>query len=238
MKRTLKTALTVIGAVTVLVLAANTVAYAATGGKFILGKSNSANKQTTLTRTTLGPALKLNTKSGNNAPLATNGKGKVVNLNADSLDGKDSSAFAPYPKVIRGSWAMGTTAAVDGSSVLADISFGWTLPTAPTAHFIPAGGVVPAGCSGTPAAPNASPGNLCVFESIGAAAFSSAGVCSTGNVCPGADRSGAILFGYSAGTGLKQAAGTWAVRPASVSASRVAPNAARTAPGAGSAFGR
>jgi hypothetical protein len=89
----LKTLLTVIGAITVLVLAGNTVTYAATGGKFILGFTNKANKATTLKRTTSGPALQLTTTSGSNAPLVVNGKGKVANLNADSLDGKDSSAF-------------------------------------------------------------------------------------------------------------------------------------------------
>jgi hypothetical protein len=89
-----KTFLTVIGAVTVLVLAANTAAFAATGGKFILGKTNKASKVSTLKRTTAGSPLNLVTKSGANAPFTTNGGGKVANLNADKIDGKDSSAFA------------------------------------------------------------------------------------------------------------------------------------------------
>lgn len=91
--RRFKTMLTVIGAVTVLVLAGNTVAFAATGGKFYLGKVNKANKQSVLKRTTSGPALKLATASSGNAPLVTNGRGKVANLNADLLDGKDSTAL-------------------------------------------------------------------------------------------------------------------------------------------------
>jgi hypothetical protein len=69
-------------------------ASAATGGKFILGQLNKANKQTTLKRTTSGAALGLTTASSSNAPLTTNGRGKVANLNADRLDGLDSSAFA------------------------------------------------------------------------------------------------------------------------------------------------
>ncbi len=85
--------LTVIGAVTVLVLAANTVALAATGHGFILGKSNSANKETTLSRTTSGSVLSLHSKSASNAPLTVNGRGKVTNLNADLLDGLDSTAI-------------------------------------------------------------------------------------------------------------------------------------------------
>jgi hypothetical protein len=91
----IKTFLTVIGAVTILVLAANTVAYAATGGKFVLGQTNKANKATTLKRTTSGPALNLVTKPSSTAPFTVNSNGKVANLNADSLDGLDSSSFAP-----------------------------------------------------------------------------------------------------------------------------------------------
>lgn len=86
-----KTFLTVIGAVTILVLAANSAVYAATGGKFILGKTNKANKVSTLKRTTNGPALNLLTKSSTSAPFTANGLGKVTNLNADRVDGYDSS---------------------------------------------------------------------------------------------------------------------------------------------------
>ena len=91
--RAFKTFLTVIGAVTVLVLAANTVAFAATGGKFILGHKNKAGNVTTLKRTTSGSALKLRTTSSSAAPLIVNGAGKVANLNADKVDGYDSSTM-------------------------------------------------------------------------------------------------------------------------------------------------
>jgi hypothetical protein len=93
MHKKLISLLTVLGAATVLVLAANTVTYAATGHSFILGKANKANQVTTLKRTTSGQALSLVTKSSSNAPLAVNGKGKVANLNADRLDGLDSTKF-------------------------------------------------------------------------------------------------------------------------------------------------
>lgn len=90
----LKSFLTVVGAVTVLVLAANTVAYAATGGKFLLGMTNKANKASTLKRTTSGPALNLVTKPSGTAPLTVNSNGKVANLNADLLDGLDASQLS------------------------------------------------------------------------------------------------------------------------------------------------
>lgn len=95
MRSKLMSLLTVIGAVTVLVLAANSVALATTGKAILAGKINTSSKMTTLTRTTAGTALKVTTKSTANAPFAVNGTGKVANLNADKIDGKDSTAFAP-----------------------------------------------------------------------------------------------------------------------------------------------
>jgi len=91
--RHLKTTLALLGGATVLVLAGNTVALAATGGSFLLGKSNSANAQTTLTRTTAGAVLNLKGTSTTGSPLAVNGKGKVANLNADTVDGFDSTVL-------------------------------------------------------------------------------------------------------------------------------------------------
>lgn len=93
MRSRLISMLTVIGAVTVLVLASNTVAIAATGKGFILGKTNAAKTTTTLKRTTAGSALSLRTKSSANAPLTVNGTGVVTNFNADKLDGLDANAF-------------------------------------------------------------------------------------------------------------------------------------------------
>lgn len=79
------------GAVAALVLGSGS-AYAATGGNFILGKSNSAGATTTLSNAN-GTALSLNSKSGT-APLKVNRTTKVTNLNADLLDGRDSTYFA------------------------------------------------------------------------------------------------------------------------------------------------
>jgi hypothetical protein len=79
------------GAVMALVIGSGT-AYAATGGKFILGKSNSAGAQSTLTNSR-GTALALNSKAGTPS-LKVNRTTKVPNLNADLLDGLDQSRFA------------------------------------------------------------------------------------------------------------------------------------------------
>lgn len=79
------------GAVMALVIGSGT-AYAATGGKFILGKSNAAAKTTTLSNRS-GTALALNSALGT-PPLKVNRSIKVPNLNADLLDGMDQSEFA------------------------------------------------------------------------------------------------------------------------------------------------
>jgi hypothetical protein len=68
-------------------------AVAATGGTFILGKANAASSVSILT-SSAGPALSLRAPSGA-APLQVNRNVKVTNLNADLLDGKDSTAFVP-----------------------------------------------------------------------------------------------------------------------------------------------
>src|SRR4051794_37405808 len=82
------------------------VSYAATGGNFILGQSNTASSRSTLsapihdralqvTNTSTGAgatALGLNVANGH-APFTVNSDTKVSNLNADQLDGQSSTAF-------------------------------------------------------------------------------------------------------------------------------------------------
>jgi hypothetical protein len=77
----------------VLVMGADYVSYAATGHGFVLGKSNSANRLTSLARTTNGPVLNLHARRATDAPLATNGRGRVANLNADKVDGLHAASL-------------------------------------------------------------------------------------------------------------------------------------------------
>jgi hypothetical protein len=78
--------------------------YAATGGNFILGQSNTAGSTTALSSGTTGPALKVtSTNNGTGAtalglnvatghpPFTVNSGTKVAKLNADKLDGKDAT---------------------------------------------------------------------------------------------------------------------------------------------------
>lgn len=72
-------------------LALSGTAYAATGGTFILGKSNTASTATALT-SSAGTPLVLNARTGY-PPLAVNSTKKVGKLNVDLLDNLDSAAL-------------------------------------------------------------------------------------------------------------------------------------------------
>jgi hypothetical protein len=74
-----------------LVVALGGTASAATGGTFLLGKSNSATHLTTLTDKK-GTALSLKSKKGA-PPLKVNRSARVRNLNADLLDGQHAKEF-------------------------------------------------------------------------------------------------------------------------------------------------
>ncbi|CAA9481032.1 MAG: hypothetical protein AVDCRST_MAG12-1506 [uncultured Rubrobacteraceae bacterium] len=105
-----RTAATVFGLALVLALVFGvaTTAIGATGGKFILGKANSATTVSKLTASIAGPALTLVNNSTNaaatalnisvapgQAPIKVNEEaGTATNLSADKLDGRDSSEFA------------------------------------------------------------------------------------------------------------------------------------------------
>jgi hypothetical protein len=83
-------------------------AFGATGGNFILGRNNAADALTRLTANVNGSAMQIvnNTSPDANdtalhlrvqsgeAPMSVNSDGKVTDLNADQLDGQDSTAFS------------------------------------------------------------------------------------------------------------------------------------------------
>jgi hypothetical protein len=116
--------------------------YAATGGNFILGNPNSASSTTSLTAPVAGKglqvtntstgagatALGLNTASGH-PPFTVNSGTKVTNLNADKLDGLDSTAFYSSANVkslrfIPGGCVNGTDPGCSTSFTLGGLSLG------------------------------------------------------------------------------------------------------------------
>jgi hypothetical protein len=76
----------------VLVAGGTGTAYAANGGTFRLGQSNSATATTKLTNTK-GTALKVVSKAGTPPISVGSNSTKVPYFNADKLDGKDSTQF-------------------------------------------------------------------------------------------------------------------------------------------------
>lgn len=67
-------------------------AFAANGKPFVLGRVNVASAISTLAKQGPGPALNLVVGAGQ-PPIKVNSQGKVANLNADLVDGKDASSF-------------------------------------------------------------------------------------------------------------------------------------------------
>jgi hypothetical protein len=76
-----------------LVFGVASTAFGANGKPFLLGKKNVASAISTLVKQGPGPALNLVVRAGQ-PPLKVNSSGKVANLNADKLDGLDSTKFA------------------------------------------------------------------------------------------------------------------------------------------------
>jgi hypothetical protein len=130
---------------------------------------------------------------------------------------ESDAKYAPAQPLYRGTFMLaGTASGITHYSQ--SISFGATFSVAPTTHYIQQGGLLPAGCSGTAAAPNAQAGHLCVFEGFksGANWAANRGICnSTGN-CSSSNTYGAAVYAYTTGAGFGEIMGSWAARPAAV----------------------
>jgi hypothetical protein len=137
---------------------------------------------------------------------ANDGPGSEVD--ADTLDGMDSSSYLPGGNLpsgttIRGSYAEADYAEFAGQAQYAAISFGYSIPNL-TPHYIAPGQPTPQGCTGNANNPGAQPGHLCFFE-----AFSQ-------NLLP--DRNtpfsvgpgGAVVGIQAANVGTYYAGGSWA----------------------------
>lgn len=158
-------------------------------------------------------------------------KGRVGHVGARGANGAIGAAGAvgatgaagppgPFPdtlpsgKTVRGTWAVaGATAA--GIPAEDGISFVWNLPARPSVIRVPAGGPVPAGCSGTADHPVAAPGNLCIFVGWSLnSTFASLGTYD-GTSAAGTNGvsgfQGITVFAAGTGAGLFEQAGSFAV---------------------------
>src|SRR5215204_241513 len=105
-----------------LVLGAATAAFGANGDFFKVGRANFASAVSVLDKSGAGPALRLLVDSG--PPLAVNSSARVANLNADKLDGTDSSGLVPkktYTKVVSADLAANLTATITASCDAGDL---------------------------------------------------------------------------------------------------------------------
>jgi hypothetical protein len=136
------------------------------GSAHIYSKKPKCKKgESKLSWNSLGPAGKngANGKNGTNGTNGTNG--------ANGAAGAPGGFFGVLPsgKTMSGTYAAQGAA---GEQYRTSVSFLLSLPVAPNAsqiHYIKVGEAVPTGCSGTAAAPAASPGNLCIFEGVASA---------------------------------------------------------------------
>ena len=70
----------------------------------------------------------------------------------------------PSGKTVRGVFAPGGTAADANSIAQEGVSFGWGMADFPIVHYIEFGATPPPECPGTPTAPQAQAGHLCIYE--------------------------------------------------------------------------
>jgi hypothetical protein len=151
-----------------LVLGVATTAMGANGDFFKVGRANLASAVSTLDRSGAGPALRVLVDSG--PPLAVNSPTKVANLNADRLDGLDSTALLPggelpRGRTLRGHYDIAGVAAAQAFGRASDsISYGYRLASTPSVQVIRSGQASTTECPGTASSPEATIGHLCVYE--------------------------------------------------------------------------
>lgn len=125
------------------------------------------------------------------------------------------SGNAPRGATIRGTYAARER--YDGGSVAAfdSISFGFQLESAPVAHYIKIGATPPVTCPGTASNPQASPGHLCVYESLYSSGGAESGERDVFNPASPTGSSGAASRWGAAvraeGTNQASVFGVWAV---------------------------
>jgi hypothetical protein len=142
---------------------------------------------------------------------------------------QSDAKYAPAQPLYRGTLMIGGVAA-GVASFTTSVSFGATFSAAPTVHYIKLGDAIPAGCSGSAAAPNAAAGQLCVFESeAGGPLATNRGTCRAGNAfCSNtADPWGFGAYAYTSGAGQVEVIASWAARPLALA------NPSRPGPGDG-----
>jgi hypothetical protein len=158
-------------------------------------------------------ALKGNSGPGGAAGLT----GKEGPPGKEGKEGKEPKE-GPFPQgnlprgiTIRGNYAAGGPAGVAGQFFWDQVSFGYQFASAPTPHFLPAKSSATAECPGSSTNPQATAGNLCVYEGIHIGTFTGS-VFDPGTGANGsADRWGAgVVLTTGGGAENVSSYGTWA----------------------------
>lgn len=139
----IKSGLTALTVVIVMVVALDYVAAAATGRPMILGKKNKANHTTVLKMTGKGAALKLKSRA-DQPSLKVSSKKKVARLNADLLDNMDAQTFLQNRSRVTDWTTNGQTG-----------GFTLTSPAIPPGDYLVTYSATLGGAGGTPANGNA-----------------------------------------------------------------------------------
>jgi hypothetical protein len=146
--------------------------------------------------------------TGPAGPVGPTGATGAQGPKGDKGDKGDTGSPGPFPdalqsgKTVRGRYFFVDTAEVAGELAADGLSFVFTLASAPTPHFIPAGGTPPAECPGTADAPEAQAGHLCVYAEVDL---------NTTPALTEVTRFGFDARGTSAAAGLYGSRGQWAV---------------------------
>jgi hypothetical protein len=128
------------------------------------------------------------------------------------------NATLPPGRTLTGSWSASTKVDANLQYAEGSISFAMPLASAPTVIVVPndASVPMPAGCSGTLANPQASPGKLCIFVGWTFNTMTQGHLDGTYSPdspvgAPGAGRHGAVVVVRADNAGVVEAAGTYAV---------------------------
>ena len=122
MRASWKGGITTIAAAALLVVGLDYATIAATGDSLILGRANSADRTTTITKNAPGAVLSLQSVGEDKPSLRVSSPARVMSLNADMLDGRHASQLATNTTSYR--------AGVRGEVITG--GFGaWTLPVDP-----------------------------------------------------------------------------------------------------------
>jgi len=117
----------------------------------------------------------------------------------------------PVGQTLTGVWGTDGTAAAGGAAAQTQVSFAFALASAPSQNIVLSGGSSTAACPGTLANPQATAGNLCLYEDVPTNANTLSIGDPANNTGNASSRFGAVVNIRSVAAGFFADNGTWAV---------------------------